>query len=56
MITEAEIATTTATETEVGALATDDYSDAATMRKVVRGDHCGIRHGSQSWGGHRVLA
>jgi len=55
-MTEAEIATTTATETEAGALATNDSSDPAQLRKVVRVDHCGAGDGSQTQGGRGVLA
>jgi hypothetical protein len=58
MITEAEIAsmTPTATETEAGAMATNDYSDQEQLRKIVRVDHCGAGDGSRTQGGRSVLA
>jgi len=48
MMTEPEIATTTATETEAGALATNDSSDPAQLRKVIRVDHCSAGDGSRT--------
>jgi hypothetical protein len=58
MMTEAEIATTTATETEteVGALPTNDKSNPAQLRKVVRVDHCATGDGSRMQGRRSVLA
>jgi len=56
MMTEAEIATTTATETDAGALATNDQSDPAQLRKVVRVDHCGTGDVSRTKSGPIVLA
>jgi len=47
---ETETATRTATDTETeigtGARATNDYSDPAQLRKVIRVDHCGAGAGS----------
>jgi len=58
--TEIDTVTRTATDTETeigtGARATDDLSDPAQLRKVIRVDHCGAGDGSRTQGGCSVLA
>jgi len=58
--TETKIATTTGTKTEIdteaGALATDDQSDPAQLREVIRVDHCGAGNSGRTQGGCSVLA
>ena len=56
MMSEAEIATSTASETEAGTLATNEWSDPAQLRKVVRADHCGAGDWSRTQGGRSLLA
>jgi len=46
MMTENETATTAATERQAGALASNDWSDPAQLRKVIRVDYCGAGDGS----------
>jgi hypothetical protein len=61
-ITMAEIETATRTATAIetdsktGALATNDSSDPAQLRKVIQVDHCGAGHGSRTQGGRYMLA
>jgi len=58
--TETESATRTATDTETeigtGARATDDESDPAQLRKVIRMDHCCAGDGSRTEGRGSVFA
>jgi len=57
---EIEIATRTATdigtETETGALAPNDLSHPAQLRKIIRVDDCGAGDGSRTQGGRCALA
>jgi hypothetical protein len=56
-MTQAEIATTTltATDSEAGALATNDSSYPAQLHKVVQVYHTSAADGSQTQGGCTVL-
>ena len=56
MMSEARIATTTATETEAGALATNHWNDPAQLGNVVLVDHCGAGDGRRTQGRRSVLA
>ena len=56
IMTDAEIPSTTATETEAGALATSNYSDPAQLPKVIRVDRWLAGDGTRTQGGCSVLA
>jgi len=56
MMAETETVTRSASETETGALARNDQSDPAQLRKVTRVDHCGADDGSRMQGGRSVFA
>jgi len=54
--TAARPTTDTRTVTETGALATDDWSDPAKLRRVIRRGRCGAGAGSRTPGGCGVRA
>ena len=55
-MTESATMAATGTETEAGGRATNDQSDVAQLRQVIRVDHCGDGDRGRTNGGHSVLA
>lgn len=56
VMTETETTTTAASESETGAPTTHAYCDPATLREVIRLDHCGAADVCQTQGGGWVHA